>query len=342
MKKLLNTLYITSEDAYLSLNGENIEVNLADGVHAFPLHTIENVVCFSYKGASPALMGKCADYNIQMSFYTPFGRYLASVRNDVNGNVLLRKEQYRISDDEMRSYQIAKNFIIGKLYNSKYVLLRCARDHSMQVDVDLLKSNSNRIQGFMDEVINTDSFDVLRGIEGNAASLYFESFNELILQNKKEFLIKNRNRRPPTDRTNALLSFAYTMLANDYAAALHSVGLDPYIGFMHTDRPGRKSLALDMMEELRSVYADRFVLTLINNRVISKNDFSIQNNEVVLLNDKGRKTFLAEWQKKKKEELKHPYLEEKMTWGLVPYVQSMLLARYIRGDIDQYPPFLWK
>lgn len=342
MKKLLNTLYITSEDAYLSLDGENIEVNFAEEKKKFPLHTLESIICFSYKGASPALMGKCAENNIQLSFFSPYGKYLASTSDIVNGNVLLRRKQFRVADDDAQSLNIAKNFIIGKLYNSKYVLLRCARDHSLQVDVNSLKGAADAIQKNMYEAVNAKSTDELRGIEGSAASTYFGVFDEMILQNKKVFRFTSRNRRPPTDNVNALLSLSYSLLGNDCASALMSVGLDPYVGFMHSDRPGRTSLALDLMEELRPVFADRFILTLINNRVLDRGDFVRHESGAVQLIDDGRKRFLSEWQKKKKEELTHPFLEEKITWGMVPYAQAMLLARHLRGDIDQYPPFFWK
>lgn len=342
MKKLLNTLYVTSEDAYLSLNGENVEVKLNNDKKAFPIHTLESIVCFSYKGASPALMGKCAENNILLSFFNQSGKYLASVSNFVNGNVLLRREQLRIADKETNSLKIAKNMIIGKLYNSKYLLLKCARDHELQVDAKKIRNSASLIQNYMKDILDTNTKESLRGIEGNAAAEYFGCFDDMILQNKSDFYFCGRNKRPPTDNVNALLSLAYSLLANDYSHALQSVGLDPFVGFMHSDRPGRKSLALDMMEELRSVYADRFVLTLINNRKINSKHFNEQDNGAVLLTDEGRKIFLAEWQKKKKEEIVHPFLKEKINWGLVPFVQAMLLARMIRNDIDEYPPFLWK
>jgi len=343
MKKILNTLYITSEDAYLSLDGENVKIQFEDGSsQAFPLHNLACIISFSFKGASPALMGKCASYGIQLSFFSPFGRYLATSFGETNGNVLLRREQYRWADNTEQSLNVAKCFIVGKLYNAKYVLLRCARDHAMQTDVEKLKAATKLINEYLQDTKNARSKDELRGIEGNAAAEYFVVFNELILQNKDEFIFKGRNRRPPTDNINALLSFAYSLLANDCACALKGVGLDPYVGFMHTDRPGRASLALDLMEELRSVYADRFVITLINTRILTGDDFKKQESGAVILTDNGRKTFLSEWQKKKKEVITHPFLKEKISWGLVPHVQAMLLSRFIRGDLDAYPPFFWK
>ena len=343
MRKLLNTLYVTSENAYLALDGETVDVLFEDGTHrAVPLHTLDSIVCFSYKGASPALMGKCAECNVHLSFYTPNGRYLASAVSGTNGNVLLRRKQYRFADDKEAALQAAKNIMSGKLYNSKFMLLRCARDHAMQTDSEKLRRAADNIGKYLKDIGSADSVDSIRGIEGNAAAEYFGVFDEMILRNKEDFRFCGRNRRPPTDNVNAMLSFAYSLLANDCTAALYSAGLDPYVGFVHTDRPGRRSLALDLMEELRSVYADRFVLTLINNRVMSKNDFEHQESGAVRMTDDARRTFLSEWQKRKRDELTHPYLEEKMSRGLVPYIQAMLLARTLRGDLDEYPPFFWK
>lgn len=343
MKKLLNTLFILSEDAYLSLDGETIKVNYSDESHkTIPLHILESINCFSYKGASPALMGACAEKGILLSFYSPQGKYLAGIANTTKGNVYLRREQYRHADNDTEKLQLSKNFIVGKLYNEKYVLLRCARDHGMRVDTDRLRKAAENITKYMKDVENVRNIDSLRGIEGNAAAEYYQSFNEMILQNEEAFRFSGRNRRPPTDRTNALLSLAYSLLANDCTAALYGAGLDPYVGFLHTDRPGRKSLSLDMEEELRSPYADRFVLTLINNRIIAPDDFVQKDSGAVLLNEEGRKRFFSEWQKKKKIVIKHPFLNEKIEWGLVPHVQAMLMARCIRGDLEQYPPFFWK
>ena len=342
MKKLLNTLYVLSETAYLSLVGEAVEIKTDDAVRTIPLHTLESIVCFSYKGASPALMGKCAREGIALSFFDPNGRFLTSVGSLQSGNVLLRREQYRIADSEERSLPVAKSFLAGKLYNSKYVLLRAVRDHAMQVDVDALRTASGRITEYMRDLQGAERADEIRGIEGNAAAEYFGVFNELILQNKELFAFSERNRRPPLDPVNALLSFTYSLLTLDCASALQSVGLDPYVGFLHTDRPGRKSLAVDLIEELRAPLADRFVLYLINNKIFSKTHFIRMENGAVVLNDEARKQFLTEWQKRKKEELLHPFLEEKVPWGLVPYVQALLLSRYIRRDLDAYPPFFWK
>ena len=342
MKKLLNTLYVLSEDAYLSLKGETAEIQTGEATKNIPLHTLESIVCFSYKGASPALMGKCAANGIALTFFDRNGRFLAAAGHPENGNVLLRREQFRIADSEARSLQFAKSFLAGKLYNAKYVLLRTARDHALQTDATALRGAAERITERLRALQTAENAETLRGIEGGAATAYFGAFEEMILQNKTCFAFRERNRRPPTDPTNALLSFAYSLLANDCAAALHSVGLDPYVGFLHTARPGRKSLALDLMEELRGPLADRLTLTLINTRVIQAKHFQKQADGAVLLNDEGRKVFLNAWQERKRETLTHPYLKEKIFWGLVPYVQALLLARCLRGDLDGYPPFLWK
>lgn len=342
MRKLLNTLYVLSEEAYLSLDGETVEVSIAEKRQNIPLITLESIVCFSYKGASPALMGKCAKLGISITFLTPNGRYLATVNHLERGNVLLRREQYRIADSETKSAGIARSFLVGKLYNTKYVLARTLRDHPLQVNKGLIEQATCRMADYMKQLRLADEKSSLMGIEGNAAGEYFSCFNEMVLKDKDFFLFDRRNRRPPTDPVNSLLSFAYTLLGSDCASALHSVGLDPFVGFLHVDRSGRESLALDLMEELRPIVADRFVLYLINNRILTKADFLFMENGAVYLKDEARKVFLNYWQEHKREELRHPFLEEKINWGLVPYVQSLLLARHIRGDIDAYPPMFWK
>ena len=307
-----------------------------------PLHNLESIVTFGYTGASPALMGACAKHNIALSFMTQSGHFLARVVGEVRGNVTLRKEQYAISRDEDKSALIAKNFIIGKLYNSRWMIERATRDHALRVDVEKLKLSSQNLSDSLKRVMQCQTLDQLRGFEGEAATQYFGVLDDLILQQKEDFYFSGRNKRPPVDNVNALLSFTYTLLAHDAAAALETVGLDPYVGFMHRDRPGRISLALDLMEEFRSVYADRFVISLINKRIINGDGFLKKENGAVLMDDDTRKALLSAWQSKKQEVITHPFLGEKIEWGLAPYVQAMLLARYIRGDLDQYPPFLWK
>lgn len=343
MKQLLNTLFVTSEDIYLSLEGENVLANRGNQVAArYPLHTLQCIISFSYAGASPALMGACAERNIALSFCTPSGRFLARVSGESNGNVLLRRRQYRAADDPSECCEIAKNMILGKLYNARHSIERTRRDHGMRVDDERLSKVSEQMKGLFQSVMECGDSETLRGLEGVGASAYFGVFDELILNQKDTFTFSGRNRRPPLDPVNAMLSFAYSLLANDCAAALESVGLDSYVGFMHRDRPGRSSLALDLMEELRPCMADRFVLTLVNNRMVKKSDFEYQSSGAVLLTDSGRKAFLKSWQEKKKDTLTHPYLNEKLAWGMIPYLQAMLLARFLRGDLDAYPPFLWK
>lgn len=332
-----------TQSCYLTLDGENIVIQDGEKVLGrFPLHTLENIVCFTYKGASPALMGACTERKIGMSFFSPRGTFLARVVGKEYGNVLLRKEQYRISDDANRSIVYAKNMIVGKVFNSRWSIERTLRDHAYRVDSQKLKQISNTLYETLPKIDSVLGVDELRGIEGKAAEQYFSIFNEMILNQKEDFSFVTRNRRPPLDNVNALLSFAYTILAGDCANALSSVGLDPYVGFMHSDRPGRMSLALDLMEELRPVLADRFIITLINTKAIQANHFEKQKDNAVFLNDDGRKVFFSAWQNRKKETITHPYLKEKIVWGLVPYIQALLLARTIRGDIDEYPPFLWK
>ena len=343
MRHLLNTLFVLSQDAYLKLEDENVVVLKEDEqVGKYPLRSLETIISFSYRGASPALMGACAEGGTNLFFLTPTGKFLAQVCGEMKGNVLLRKEQYRISDSPQRSCLISRNMIFAKIFNGRWIIQRALRDHELSVDVQKLRRTSEFLYAHLDEVRTIDSLDRLRGIEGEAASCYFGVFDDLILQNKKDFSYSTRSRRPPLDPVNAALSFSYTLLAGDCAAALSSVGLDPYIGFLHRDRPGRASLALDLMEELRGVMSDRFVLSLINNRLLTKNSFVKKENGAVFLNDDGKKVVLSQWQERKKGEITHPYLKEKLPWGLVPYVQALLLARTIRGDLDEYPSLLWK
>lgn len=343
MKHLLNTLFVTSEDVYLSLDGENVVASREKQPLArYPLHTLCGVVSFAYPGASPALMGACAQRGISLVFCTPRGRFLARVTGENNGNVLLRRTQYRMADDPTQSCRIARSMIFGKLYNARWSIERTKRDHGMRVDADKLAAASAAVRKLLPVIAQDATLDSLRGHEGVASAAYFDVLDEMILTNKDIFFYHGRSRRPPMDPFNALLSFAYSLLANECAAALESVGLDAYVGFLHRDRPGRCSLALDLMEEFRACYADRFVLTMINNRVIKPDDFYCRENGSVLLCDEGRRTFLKSWQEKKKDIITHPYLEEKIPWGLAPYTQALLLARYLRADLDEYPPFLWK
>lgn len=343
MRKLLNTLYITQPEAYLSLDGENIVVKDAKKeLGRVPLHNLEAIVTMGYTGASPALMGKCADYNIGLTFLKPSGKFLAKVTGKAYGNILLRRKQYHLSDNEEVKLRLSKNFIIGKIYNSRAVVERGIRDYAIRLDIDKLKGVSSTLKRAISYTDNAIGIDQLRGYEGEAATSYFSVFDELILQQKEAFTFHRRTRRPPLDNVNALLSFCYSLLTSMCNAALETVGLDPYEGFMHTERPGRASLALDLMEELRPIMVDRFVLTLINKRLVNEKGFEQKENGAIIMKDDTRKTVLKLWQERKKDLITHPFLEEKIEWGLLPYAQALLLARFVRGDLDQYPPFLWK
>ena len=343
MRHLLNTLYVMTENAWLSLDGENVVIQDGEQELArFPLHGLESVISFSYRGASPALMGACAERGIDLCFFRPSGRFLARISGSIRGNVLLRKTQFRFSEDAAASLEIGKSMMIGKLYNARWVLERATRDHPLSVDTERLKAASAMLKGSISRVEEAKSADSLRGIEGDAAAEYFGVFNELILNSDEAFAFHGRSRRPPMDCVNAMLSFAYALLARNCSAALESAGLDPYVGFVHTDRPGRESLALDLMEELRPAFADRFVLYCINNRIVNSHSFETEGNGAVLLNEAGRRAFLKAWQERKKESLTHPFLKEKMPWGLVPFARALLLARFLRGDLDAYPPLMGK
>lgn len=343
MRKLRNTLYVITPDKYLSLDGENIVMHSKDDTQTrLPLHNVEDIVIFGGRGASPALMNKCTEDNIGLTFMSRSGKFLARAEGAISGNVYLRREQFRIADDEARSLSVAKNFIIGKLFNSRYVIERAVRDHSLQVDVDKLKNRSNLLSQAIIKCQSVSDIDILRGIEGESAQLYFSVFDEFILQQKDEFRFVTRSKRPPLDNVNALLSFSYSVATGMCTSALETVGLDPYVGFMHTDRPGRRSLALDLVEEFRAIMCDRFVISLINKRIINNGDFEKKEDGAVLLSEDGRKVFLTHWQNRKQDIVMHPFLKEKVEWGLLPYIQALLLSRYIRGDLDEYPMLLWR
>ncbi len=343
MRQLLNTLFVTVEDAYATLDGENVVIRREEEILGrFPLHILEGIFLFTYPGASPALMGKCAREDVDLVFLTPKGRFQARTCGMSRGNVLLRRTQYRSADDPLQSCRIARSMIFGKLSNARHVLDRARRDHGPRVDAGQFLNVSDQLRGLLPHVLEETSLDALRGLEGAGANLYFGLFDDMILRSKEDFFFHRRSRRPPLDRVNALLSFVYTMLGNECASALEMVGLDAYVGFLHRDRPGRTSLAQDLLEELRPCMADRFVLTLINNQEISGKDFAEQENGAVLLTGEGRKKVQRSWQERKQTVITHPFLKEKLPWGLVPYVQALLLARFLRDDLDGYPPFLWK
>ncbi|MDD5975485.1 MAG: type I-C CRISPR-associated endonuclease Cas1c [Bacteroidales bacterium] len=340
MRKLLNTLYVTTPEAYLSKDGLNVVVSVKQQeVFRIPAINIEGIVTFGYMGASPGLMKLCSDSGISLTFLSPHGRFISRVQGATHGNVLLRKAQYALSDDEEWSLHVAKLMIAAKIQNYRNILRRYIRDYGecqeVEEAVKILDTNKRY-------VLKAEDKTRLMGFEGIASNAYFEVFPKLILNQKESFPFKGRNRRPPKDAVNAMLSLAYTLLANEISAALETVGLDPYVGFLHSLRPGRTSLALDMIEEFRAYLGDRFVLSLINKRQITSKDFLYQGDKGVILTDCGKKIIISAWQSRKKETIIHPYLNEKIEIGLLPYIQAMMLARYIRKDIDDYPVFLIK
>lgn len=342
MKKLQNVLYVTSPEAFLSLEGETVVIKKDDDKSMrLPLHNLKDIVCFNYPGVSPALMGACADRGIGLCFLRPSGRFLARVTGRQQGNVLLRKKQYTISEDKEARTPIAASFLLGKIANCRVVIERARRDHAMLVDTDALGKVSDWLKETLKVIQTCTTTGELMGFEGSAAKVYFGIFDQLILQQQEDFSFKERTRRPPLDKMNSVLSYLYTMLTYDVASALEVVGLDPYVGFLHRDRPGRPSLALDLMEELRPVFADRLALTLVNRKQIAGKGFVQKESGGVLMDDDTRRQVITAWQERKKEEITHPYLKERIPFGLIPHVQAMLLARHLRGDLDAYPPFFW-
>ncbi|RJQ57844.1 MAG: type I-C CRISPR-associated endonuclease Cas1 [Desulfobacteraceae bacterium] len=343
MKKHLNTLYVTTQGAYLAKEGETVVVKAENEVRLrLPIHTIGGIVCFGQVSCSPFLMGFCAENNVGVSFLTENGRFLARVQGPVSGNVLLRRQQYRLADDPDFSAQMAKSILTGKVANCRTVLQRTVRDHSEKVNSIEIENVSNRLKANLQSLQNEDSLDVLRGIEGDSAHIYFGVFDHLIVSQKLDFSFNERNRRPPLDKVNCLLSFLYTLLMHDIRSALESVGLDPAVGFLHRDRPGRPGLALDIMEEFRPFLGDRLALSLINLSQIRGKGFNAMENGAVMMDDDTRKDVLVAYQKRKQDEIVHPFIEEKISIGMLPHIQALLLARHFRGDLDGYPPFLWK
>ncbi len=343
MKKHLNTLFVTTQGAYLSKEGENIVVKVENAVRLrMPIHLLSSVVCFGNVLCSPFLLGFCAEKGVCVSFLTEHGRFLARVLGPVSGNVLLRREQYRKADDQKSTVDVARNVLVGKLANCRTVLQRALRDHADKVDVPALREALSGLTLGVERLGRESELDSLRGIEGNAANLYFGVFNELITAQKDDFVFEKRNRRPPLDNVNALLSFVYTLVMHDVRSALETVGIDPSVGFLHRDRPGRPGLALDMMEEFRPFLADRLVLSLINLKKIRGEGFKRTESGAVTMSDETRKEVLISYQNRKQEEIVHPFLDEKVSVGTLFHVQALLLARAIRGDLDGYPPFIWK
>jgi CRISPR-associated protein Cas1 len=342
VRKLLNTLYVTTQGAYLARNGETVEVRVGDETRlALPIHTIEGIICFGRISCSPFLLGLCAERGVALSWLTEHGRFLARVTGPVSGNVLLRRRQYRAADIEDEASAIAGNCVAAKIANARIVLQRGARERGSDAP-EALRGAVDELTPMAGRVLAARSRDTIRGLEGDAARTYFGAFDGLVVEDKESFFFRERSRRPPLDNVNALLSFAYALLTHDVVGALESVGLDPQVGFLHTERPGRPSLALDLMEELRPVLADRFVVSLVNRRQVRANGFTRTESGAVTMDDETRREVLVAWQKRKLDEIVHPFLEEKVAMGLLPYVQSLLLARHLRGDLDDYPPFFWR
>lgn len=340
MKHLLNTLYVTTQGAYLSKDGETVLVRVEhENKLRVPVHTLSGIVCFGQVSCSPPLMGFCAENQVALSYLTEQGKFLARVQGPVNGNVLLRREQYRRADSPESSAALARTLVQAKLANCRTVLLRGMREHGSNAD---LEEATGRLARNIQVLELAQSVDAVRGVEGDGARNYFSVFDHLITTAKEHFYFRERSRRPPLDNVNALLSFLYTLLVHDIVGALEGVGLDPAVGFLHRDRPGRSGLALDLMEELRPVLADRLALSLINRRQVHEDGFEKAEAGGVVMDAPTRKEVLLAWQKRKQEEIQHPFLGERIPFGLAPHAQALLLARHLRGDLDAYPAFFWR
>jgi len=343
MKTHLNTLFVTTDGSYLAKDGEAVAVRVEKETRLrVPLHNLDGIVCFGRVSCSPSLLGACAEAGITVSFLSVHGRFLAAVVGFTSGNVLLRREQYRQADRDDRSTEIARSVILAKLANSRTVLLRAARDSTDVEKSERLQSIAKQLSGRIFEVKQAETTDRLRGLEGESATVYFSAFNDLQTANDETFRYHKRSRRPPLDPLNALLSFVYTLLMHDARSACEACGLDSAVGFLHRDRPGRPGLALDLMEEFRPWLADRLVFSLINRKQVSASGFETLETGAVVMDDATRKTVLVAWQERKQETITHGFLDEKTTVGFLPHLQARLLARCLRGDLDGYPPFLWK
>lgn len=343
MRKMLNTLYVTTQGAYLHKEGETVVVKVErENRLRLPIHTLSSIVCFGQVSCSPFLLGRCAEKDVAVSFMTEYGKFLARVQGPVSGNVLLRREQYRRADCENATAKIARMFVVGKVANSRHIIHRVLRDHQDKVDGGHLEQTCKSFSRYSTRLLSEGNTETIRGIEGRTARDYFDCFDQLITGQKADFEFTGRNRRPPRDRVNCLLSFIYTLLYHDARSALETVGLDPAVGFLHRDRPGRLGLALDLVEEFRPMLADRLALSLINLGQVKKKGFTITDSSAVRMDDDTRKTLLLAYQKRKQEEIEHPFLQEKIPVGMLMFAQAQLLARYLRGDLDDYPPFIWR
>ena len=346
MRQHLNTLYVTTPDAWLHKDGENVVVKVDGAEQArVPVHILGGIVCLGSLGATPALMGHCAAQGVCISLMSRSGRFLARVEGPASGNVLLRRGQYRVADDQERTALLASHIVTGKVVNQRTVVRRALRDYNATSSAEWsarLVTCERRLSDAARRSAQSRDVNSIRGIEGEAARAYFGVFDDLVRNDEPTFAFPGRSRRPPLDPLNALLSFLYALLVHDCRSALESVGLDPAVGFLHRERPGRPSLALDLMEELRPVIADRLALSLINRRQLAKHDFQSEVSGAVRMREDGRKAVLVAYQNRKKDEILHPFLQERTTIGLVPFIQANLIARHLRGDLDAYPPFLWR
>ncbi|MCK4593771.1 type I-C CRISPR-associated endonuclease Cas1 [bacterium] len=343
MRRLLNTLFITTQGAYLSKKGETVLVNV-DGQERkrFPIHNLGSLVCFGRVSCSPYLLGLCGERGVAVSFLTTYGRFLARVQGPISGNVLLRREQYRRADNLKFSAEVARALVIGKIVNCRRVLNRFLNDHPKNRGVEDIRRASVRLKAYLTDLSLLAPLDAVRGVEGEAARCYYSTFDHLITKQKSDFAFYGRSRRPPQDNINALLSFLYTLLMHDVRSALETVGLDPAVGYLHRDRPGRYGLALDLMEGLRPFLADRLALSLINLQQVHGKGFRQRETGGVVMNDRTRKTVLVVYQERKNDELTHPFIGERVKVGLIPFIQALLFARYLRGDLNAYPPFVWR
>jgi len=342
MMRLFNTLYITTQEAYLARERETIAIYIGNEKKRFPLHNLDGIICFGNIRLSPFLIGACGEKGITISYLSENGRFLGRFSGEVSGNVLLRRQQYRYADSTQTSAQIAGNMITGKIFNTNSVLKRFLRDHPEKDKERKIEETISRLKSYLNYLKKSPELETVRGIEGESASAYFALFDCLIIQQSKDFIFSGRSRRPPMDRTNALLSFVYTLLYHDMISACESVGLDPAVGFLHRDRSGRNSLSLDLMEEFRPFFADRLVLSLVNRQQINRGDFKEHASGAVYMKENSRKIVVEAYQKRKREIITHPLLKEKMPLGLVFHYQALLLCRFIRKDLDEYPPFLWR
>jgi CRISPR-associated protein Cas1 len=343
LKKHLNTLFVTTQGAYLSKEGECAVISIDRTEKTrIPLHMLNGILCFGQVSCSPFLLGHCAELGITVTFLTDYGKFLCQMQGPVRGNILLRRAQYRMADNYFQTAVLARSFVIGKIGNARVTLSRTLRDHPEKVDESRMYHAQRLLAGCIKRLQEAEDQELIRGIEGEAARIYFDVFDDCITNPDPKFRFTGRNRRPPLDRVNCLLSFLYTLLTHDIRSALESCGLDPAAGFLHKDRPGRPSLALDMLEEFRSYMADRLALSLINRGQIKAKDFDVSETGAVIMKDDTRKTVITAYQQRKQDEIEHPFVGEKMAVGLLWHMQAMLLSRYIRGDIDAYPPFVWR